>query len=294
MCKLAVALHVDASLPPGRSLRGTVGSSMSASDNCYGLGQAEASSRQPELCFVTLVNDHAQFTQCRDSLQRGGHQVMTWIAVEPNLHGWNAARGLNFGLNQAQTPWVVFSHQDVRFPAGWLPSVIRMLSGLPESVALVGLVGTQADGRYRGHIVDPNGQSYWGPLPADVLVLDEVVLILRRDSGLRFNEDVPGFHCYGTDLCLQAHSLGLRVVAVDAVVRHLSSGRVDESYDKATRWILDRWGSEYGHIIPTPATIIEDLGKAGFLRRMLFRWRRRRDRRLRLRVPPDLRVDGQL
>jgi GT2 family glycosyltransferase len=211
--------------------------------------------------------------------------------VEPNRHGWNAAQGLNRGLDQADTPWVVFSHQDVLFPTGWRTSVTRMLSSMPDSVAVVGLVGTRVDGRYRGHIVDPNGRSYWGPLPADVLALDEVVLVLRRGSGLRFDEEVPGFHCYGTDLCLRARSRGLRVMAVDAAVRHLSSGRIDESYDKAARWILERWGKEFGYIIPTPATILEDLDRASFLRHMLFRWRRRQDRRIRHRIPRGVRID---
>lgn len=247
-----------------------------------------------KLSFVTLVNDHEQFARCRASIERDGEESCSWIVVEPNALGLNAAQGLNRGLDKAASPWVAFCHQDILFPRGWTSRVTRSLSGLPDSAAVVGLVGTRADGRYRGHVVDPNGRCYWGPLPAEVLVLDEVVLILRREAGLRFDEDVPGFHCYGTDLCLRARSRGLGVVAVDAPVRHLSSGRIDAAYERSARWILERWGKEYQYIVPTPATIIQDLERSSFPRRMLFRWRRRQDRRKRHRIPRDAQVDGEL
>ena len=54
-------------------------------------------------------------------------------------------------------------------------------------------------------------------LPAPVATLDELLLIVRRDSGLRFDPDL-GFHLYGADICLQASEQGLAVVALDAAV----------------------------------------------------------------------------
>lgn len=37
-------------------------------------------------------------------------------------------------------------------------------------------------------------------MPAQAISFDEVVLILRKDSGIRFDEQLPGFHLYGTDI----------------------------------------------------------------------------------------------
>ena len=108
---------------------------------------------------------------------------------------------------------------------------------------------------------------------------------MRRASALAFDEDVPGFHCYGADLCLRAAARGWRVLAVDAPVRHLSTGRLDASFDRSADWLLSRWGSAHGHVLPTPAALIADPVRASLARLLLIRWRRRRDRHIRHRVP---------
>ena len=54
-------------------------------------------------------------------------------------------------------------------------------------------------------------------LPARVATLDELLLIVRRDAGLRFDPDL-GFHLYGADICLQASEQGLAVVALGGAV----------------------------------------------------------------------------
>ena len=66
-----------------------------------------------------------------------------------------------------------------------------------------------------------------GPeLPPQVATLDELLLIVRRDSGLRFDPEL-GFHLYGADICLQASEQGLAVVALAALL----------SSSFAQRWI---------------------------------------------------------
>ncbi len=230
------------------------------------------------IAFVSLVNDRAQFAACQQSLWAQAEPLPPWLMVEPNARGWNAAEGLNWGIGQADADWILCVHQDLLFPAGWWGRLRAQLAALPADVAVAGLVGTRRSGRFRGHILDPNGHCFWPPLPAEVLTVDEHVIAIRRASGLRFDPATPGFHCYGADLCLQARRQGRRVMVIDAPVVHLSTGRLDPSYDRASQWLLAKWGAEVGWILPTPTIIVQDARRAGWLRRTLFRWRRRRDR----------------
>lgn len=230
----------------------------------------------PMITFATLINDDGQFARCRASLGESA-QDARWIQVRPNSLGWNAAQGLNYALERAETPWVVCTHQDVRFPRGWRDHILRELAAVPADVAIVGIVGNLAGGDVRGHILDPNGHCYWGPLPARVLILDEVVMILRREANLRFDEDLPGFHLYGADLCLQANSRSLGALVVDAPVRHLSTGTIDNEFRAAQEWLLSKWGNSFGYVLPTPAVVLVDPLKRRLLRWALLRWRRRRD-----------------
>lgn len=232
----------------------------------------------PTVAFLSLVNDRDQFAACQASLRAGARPLPEWLMVEPNQHGWNAARGLNHGLDQLAADWVVCVHQDVLFPPDYLDRLQAALGALPPDVALAGIVGCDATGRYRGHIVDPNGHCFWPALPHEVLTLDEVLIAVRSSSRLRFADDVPGFHCYGADLCLQALARGHRVMAIDAPLVHLSTGKVDDAYVRASRWLLAKWGAKYGYVLPMPTMLVFDEDKARLWRRTLQRWRRRRDR----------------
>jgi len=235
----------------------------------------------PTIAFLTLVNDRVQFDACQASLRQDAQPFPEWLAVEPNKNGWNAAQGLNHGLDRLDAEWIVCVHQDVVFPRGFWKRLGAALAQLAPDVALAGLVGCERSGRYRGHIVDPNGHCYWPSLPHDVAALDEVLIAVRRSSGLRFCEDVPGFHCYGADLCFEAAARGLRVVAIDAPLLHLSTGKVDASYDRAAAWLLAKWGPRLGWILPMPAVLVKDDARSTWWRRLWVRYHQRVDRRSR-------------
>ena len=111
-----------------------------------------------------------------------------------------------------------------------------------------------------------------------MLALDEVLIAVRKSSGLRFTEEVPGFHCYGADLCFEAERRGLRTFAIDAPLVHLSTGKLDENYERASQWLMAKWGERYGYMLPMPALLLQDKKKAGMVHRFFHRWRRRGDR----------------
>jgi hypothetical protein len=147
--------------------------------------------------------------------------------------GRTKPQGLNHGIEQLDADWIVCLHQDVQFPGDFWQRLTTSLTNVPGDVALAGLVGCERSGRFCGYIVDPNGHCYWPSLPRQVLALDEVMIALRKSSGLRFCEEVPGFHCYGADICFETDRQGLKTMAVDAPLVHLSTGKLDDSYDRA-------------------------------------------------------------
>jgi hypothetical protein len=105
------------------------------------------------IAFLSLVNDRAQFEACQASLRAIARPFPEWLMVEPNRHGWNAAQGLNHGIEQLDAEWIVTVHQDVLFPADFWTRLQAALEQLPPHVALAGIVGCEGSGRFRGHIV---------------------------------------------------------------------------------------------------------------------------------------------
>jgi hypothetical protein len=226
--------------------------------------------------LVTLVTDPALYESSRASLIRQlAEGEVESLAVDANKRGWNAATALNDGIERASGEWVICGHQDVAYPEGWWERVTAQVGQWKGTVGVAGLVGVTRGGAFRGHIIDPHGHCYWGPLPCRVLALDEHALIIRRDTGLRFDPQTPGFHCYGADICLEARRRRLDVIAVDAPVVHHSPGVLDDSFDEASNWLLQKWAQETGGVIPTCAAQLYGGGLSAAARHRVLKIRRR-------------------
>jgi hypothetical protein len=128
----------------------------------------------------------------------------------------SAANAYNRALEKAKTDLVIFAHQDIYFPEGWLDCLRRTLDLLSDTDPHWGVLGVWGGIRDGGS----PGYMYWTGVNGtagkpfsgvrEVKSLDEVVLILRTSSGLRFDENLSGYHMYGTDICLEARRRGRR------------------------------------------------------------------------------------
>jgi hypothetical protein len=102
---------------------------------------------------------------------------------------------------------------------------VRAAEAVAGPVAVAGVYGVTGGGaepRRAGRVVDRD-RLLWesAGLPATADTLDELLLAVRRDSGLRFDPTL-GWHFYGADVCLAARARGLAAVAVDAPCYHNS------------------------------------------------------------------------
>jgi hypothetical protein len=120
----------------------------------------------------------------------------------------SAAAGLNAGIARAGHDLVVCLHQDVFPPSGWDRLVMNQYRMAERELGPIGVAGVYGVGKARscpdspsslaaeriGWVVDRGRILSEGPaLPAPVATPDELVLIVRRDTPLRFDPEL-GFH----------------------------------------------------------------------------------------------------
>jgi Glycosyltransferase like family len=142
----------------------------------------------------------------------------------------NAANAYNAAIDKANTDVLVFAHQDVYLPEGWIAAVQKALGILSKNDpewAVLGVWGIQHSGSGAGHLYCAGlmkrlGEPFDGV--KEVASLDEVILIVRKSSGLRFDERLSGFHLYGTDICLGAKQIGKKCYAISAFCVHNTNG----------------------------------------------------------------------
>jgi hypothetical protein len=137
----------------------------------------------------------------------------------------SASKCYNDAIDRSENDLVVFLHQDVILPQSWLRQLDQALTWLEKNDPNWGVIGcygeTLNDGG-RGHVYSSGrgilGKPFEQPVP--VQTLDEIVLIFRKSSGLRFDESLPHFHLYGADICLRALTMGRTSYAISAFCIH--------------------------------------------------------------------------
>lgn len=126
----------------------------------------------------------------------------------------SAALAYNSAIDEAESDLIIFVHQDIYLPDSWFPALNRALEYLDEhdgSWGVLGCFGSTAHDPGGLGRVYTNGMGFHGrelAAPYMVETLDEIILILRRSSELRFDPNLPHFHWYGTDICLTARAAG--------------------------------------------------------------------------------------
>ena len=226
---------------------------------------------QPEdLHFVSAVSDWAVAQQrllASPCLQPGRRRLTLQLnatsaaqAVNPVLDGGAAGR------------WLVWLHQDVFLPEGWDGLLAQRLQAALQQwpdlavAGVYGVSGAGAQARHAGHVLD-RGQDLRGPaaLPCQADSLDELLLVLRADGGLRLDAAL-GFDFYATDVVLQARQAGLPAVVLEAICEHWSNlpvnAPISSTLQERIAASAERFERKWQHALPvtTPCFDIRQPG----------------------------------
>lgn len=200
------------------------------------------------------------------------------LHVEENAP--SAALAYNRALAATTAPIVIFAHHDVYLPSGWDRLLATRLAELPPDWAVFGSFGIGLDGAHIGPVWSSSlgaiiGRVPMAPIP--VQAFDELLIVLNRASGLRFDESLPGWHMYGTDIVQTARAAGFGAYA--GALPCIHNDRYHEvlgaDFDEAYRFVQRKWATALP--IRTPITKVSRTGL--HLRR--DRWRNRQSAELR-------------
>lgn len=175
------------------------------------------------ITFVVTVGNEAIFENnfmASPCFAEGNpHQVLVQRGFK------SAATAYNDAITRSVNDLIVFAHSDMLFPKSWLADLGRALDSLEVTDpcwGVLGCYGVTLDRKFQGYLYS-NGQGFCGrafQYPVPVQTLDEIVIIFRKSSGLRFDERLPHFHLYGADICLAAAKKQMRSYAISAFCVH--------------------------------------------------------------------------
>lgn len=201
---------------------------------------------QKSITFVAAVND-------REILKN--NLLASPCLVQPHPHqiliqeGFTSAtKAYNHAIEKSDNDLIVFVHQDVILAEQWLSDLQRAIECLDEDDPEWGVIGSYGENLHengRGYIYSSGLGIMGRPFerPAQVQTLDEIVLILRKSSGLRFDESLPHFHMYGVDICMAAEEAGRKNYAISAFCIHNTAPTLTLGADfyECYRHVKRRW-----------------------------------------------------
>jgi len=182
----------------------------------------------------------------------------------------SAGAAYNAGMRLTTSDILVFAHQDIYLPPDWdlnIAASIAKLSSYDPNWAILGVFGISREDKPHGYVFCTGLQRILGqefPDPVECTALDEVVLIMRRSAGLTFDEQLPGFHFYGTDICLEARQREFNCYIVPAFCIHNTAGLtfLPWAFWQSYFYMRRKWQK----LLPirTPCTVISKWGMPFF------------------------------
>lgn len=138
----------------------------------------------------------------------------------------------NAALEGSPDDVIVFLHPDVYLPLGWdvaLGHYVAHLQQVDPQWAVLGLVGSDRIGRTVGFTFSTGLDRFVGTpfdTPLRARTVDEFAFVVRRSSGLRFDEALPGpqSQLCATDICLEAEKRAMSTYVIPCFALHNSNG----------------------------------------------------------------------
>jgi hypothetical protein len=196
--------------------------------------------------IAAAVNDRSVLANC---LQRSPDIASGTLQLRTYEGYSTAGTAYERALAETTAPYLVLAHQDVYLPAGFaglIAEQITEISRIDPNWAAAGVIGIDASGAVQGQTWSSGlgklvGAKVAQPVPVETL--DEVLLVVRRDSGIHFDPELPSFHLYAADFVQTAKAQGLNCYAVDLPIVHHSRPVVELSggYRKAYIYMQRKW-----------------------------------------------------
>lgn len=229
---------------------------------------------------AAAVNNEAVLERCLLASPRVGDTI--------EFRAYRSFSSASLAYNQAiadcQTDILVLAHQDVYLPTPFFDQLRRAIDAI-EAVdrewAVAGLIGIDDQGTIGGEVWSTGiGKVVGNPIgaPMKVEAVDEMVLVIRKSSGIRFDDKLPGFHLYGLDVIQEAKSKGCSSWVINAPAVHHSKPllTLDATFRRAWAYERKKWWSR----LPVRGLIcdIETSKRKLWIKALRMRWRSRNRR----------------
>ncbi|TQI71544.1 glycosyl transferase family 2 [Gramella sp. Hel_I_59] len=176
------------------------------------------------------------------------------IVLDNSKNDLSIFQAYNQGIEKSKAEVICFVHEDVLFHTKNWVSILVDLFERDENLGIIGIAGSQIKTKspsgwwncpepYRSanliQHLDQGRKEHWNygfndKKLSQMVVVDGVFMALRRNSEIRFNEALSGFHHYDLSICLDYSRIGYDIMVTNQIlIEHFSLGNLDRNWSKS-------------------------------------------------------------
>ncbi|WP_445737894.1 glycosyltransferase [Mariniflexile sp.] len=177
------------------------------------------------------------------------------IVIDNSQNQYSIFEAYNLGIEKSKTAYLCFLHDDIFFhTTGWGTILINIFKS-NKQVGLIGIAGAKVKSNMPSpwwnckenqqviNIVQHNNKGkketttigFDSQPEQDVVVIDGVFMVLRKNTGIYFNSNMIGFHNYDLNLSFECAKRGHKaVVTKQILIEHFSQGALNKEWVEST------------------------------------------------------------
>ncbi|WDF59096.1 glycosyltransferase [Flavobacterium sp. KACC 22758] len=244
------------------------------------------------ISIVVCSKDLQLYNNLQKSLEETIGKVKYEIIRINNLkENLSIAKAYNLGIRQSNYEYLLFIHEDILFHSiNWGKTVINIFEN-NLNIGLLGVAGTKYKSKFpsafwhtREDLLSFNViQHYPHKEPRhikigfsnsnleNVVAIDGVFMMLKKNTGIQFNEEIEGFHCYDMSISLDVLIKGYEIVVTDQIlIEHFSSGKANVDFIKGIVEFHKLYKNKLPNWVDKKDLLLESLALKKFLELCLY------------------------
>lgn len=173
------------------------------------------------------------------------------IVIDNSANKYSIFEAYNIGIEKSTNNYLCFIHDDIIFHSkDWGNTINNLFRNEPQ-IGLIGIAGSKFKTKIPStwwncpqelksiNIIQhfSNGEiihqkfGFKNNSMQEVVTIDGVFMVLRKDLNIIFNSEMNGFHNYDLNLSFECVKKGYKIIVTDEIlIEHFSTGTINEAW----------------------------------------------------------------
>lgn len=177
------------------------------------------------------------------------------IIIGNSENKYSIFEAYNIGIEKSKGEYLCFIHDDILFHTQNWGNVVTQIFRENPKAGLLGIAGSKVKTQMPSgwwscppefkeiniiqHFLDKKKEKWEFGFNkgsfSEVVAIDGVFMVIKKDSNLFFNEKMQGFHNYDLNISFECKKRGLKIFVTNKVlIEHYSNGEINDSWYEST------------------------------------------------------------